>query len=60
VQQYVGYRGQSGLRRGVNPADLWVHGLILDAEAVDCKHELSDYATTELDAAAEARTNFDA
>jgi len=27
MQQHVGYRGQSGLRRGVNPADLWVHGL---------------------------------
>ena len=32
---------------------------IVDTETSDIRHELSDYASTELSAAAEARTNFD-
>jgi hypothetical protein len=28
MQQYVGYRGHSGLWQAVRPAHLWVHGLI--------------------------------
>src|SRR5580698_6864155 len=36
MRQHVGYR-QSGLRRGVNPADLWVYDLIDRASPVQCR-----------------------
>jgi hypothetical protein len=42
MQQYVGYRRDSGLWRGVGPADLWVQGLVRAGEKIEMDQENTD------------------